>query len=218
MQHLDSFQSGTPIVFQSRKTSTSGQIAIPTTPSYLLPRYRQLGWLRQKTASMGCAIILSLTGGWWLMGAIAPPAVHAYTGRLAVSLEVQPEETFEALTRRAEAVARAAAQRSFDRDILVTNVHIVISAEHLSRIVPILSLEVTRTQWSKLPDTRRWATYYSNAKNLLGFTPQPFHHGNNSSSRCCSSRCCPSSLYPFHSLCCPAPISRPHHHACPTIP
>jgi hypothetical protein len=123
--------------------------------------------------SMGCAVILSLTGGWWLMGAIASPAVHAYTGRLAVSLEVQPEETFEALMRRAESVARAAAQRSFDRDILVTNVHIVVSAEHLSRIAPILSLEVTRTQWSRLPDTRRWATYYSNAKTLLGFTPSP---------------------------------------------
>lgn len=120
-------------------------------------------------AAMGLFALLSLTGGVWATGAIAPPVAQAYTGRLAISLEAQPDESFEALIRRAEAVARAAAQRNFDRDILVTDVQIIVSAEKLSRVSPILTLEATRYQWSRQPDARRWATYYKNAKRLLGF-------------------------------------------------
>lgn len=130
-------------------------------------------WLSRKMTPVGVAALLSLTGGWVGMGAIAPAPVQAYTGRLTITLSTQPGESFEALLRRAEAVARAGAQRSFDRDILVTDVLIIVSAEHLSRISPILALEATRTQWSRFPDTRRWATYFKNAKTLLGFTPSP---------------------------------------------
>lgn len=130
-------------------------------------------WLKRKAAPIGVAALLSLTGGWLVVGAIAPVPVQAYTGRLSITLSVEQGESFEALLRRAEAVARAGAQRNFDRDILVSDVLIIVSAEHLSRISPVLSLEATRTQWSRFPDPRRWAVYYKNAKTLLGFTPSP---------------------------------------------
>ncbi len=113
-------------------------------------------------------LLLGATGYWLAEQTIVPLAAHAYTSRLSVTLTAEPGESFETLLRRAESVARAAAQRSFDRDILITDVAIVINAEYQSRISPVLTLEATRNQWKSRPDTRRWATYYRNAKTLLG--------------------------------------------------
>ncbi len=129
--------------------------------------------LRRCIAPVGVASLLSLTGGWIVTQAIAPAPVHAYTGRLNVMLDVQPGESYQTLVRRAEAVARAAAQRHFDRDILITDVSIIITAQNLSRISPILTLEATRNQWRSLPDPRRWSTYYNNSKRLLGMDQAP---------------------------------------------
>ena len=108
-----------------------------------------------------------------LTHAIAPPAVHAYTGTVNVTIDVQPSETYDTLVRRAEAIARAATQRSFDRDILVTDVSIVIIAQGTAATVPVLSLTTTRPQWRSQPDPRRWATYYSTSKALLGLNKAP---------------------------------------------
>lgn len=121
------------------------------------------------------AILLGLTGGWLLSQAIAPPAAQAYTGTVNVTIDVQPSETYDTLVRRAEAIARAATQRSFDRDILVTDVSVTIIAQSASSTVPVLSLTTTRPQWRSQPDPRRWATYYSTSKALLRLnnTPTP---------------------------------------------
>lgn len=110
---------------------------------------------------------------------LAPAAVHAYTSRLDVTLEVQPNETFNILLRRAEAVARAAAQRSFDRDILVTDVSVTVIAQREGNIVPLLTLQANRNQWRDRPDPRPWSTYFRNAQLLLRMdgTTQPAQAG-----------------------------------------
>jgi hypothetical protein len=69
--------------------------------------------------------------------------------------------------------ARAAAQRSFDQDILVTDISVIVSVQSYGAIAPILSLEVSRKQWRTRPDPRRWATYFKNARTLLRFEEQP---------------------------------------------
>jgi len=38
------------------------------------------------------------------LGAIAPPAAHASTGTVNVTIDVQPTETYDTLVRRAEAI------------------------------------------------------------------------------------------------------------------
>jgi hypothetical protein len=129
-------------------------------------------WQRQ-TAPTGLAFLLTLTGGGLVTQAIAPAVVQAYTSRVEVALDVAPGESYEALIRRAEVVARAAAQRSFDRDILITDVLVLVSAQNESNIAPILSLEATRTQWRSLPDPRRWANYYRSSRRLLGMDRVP---------------------------------------------
>ena len=130
-------------------------------------------WL-QRQASVTNLVLMLGFAGMLVPYAIAPSAVHAYTGTVNVTIDVQPSETYDTLVRRAEAIARAATQRSFDRDILVTDVSIMIIAQSVSATVPVLSLTTTRTQWRSQPDPRRWATYYSTSKALLGMNKAPY--------------------------------------------
>jgi hypothetical protein len=104
------------------------------------------------------------------MEAIAPQVVQAYTTRVDLSLDRLPEETYQNLLTRAEAMTRAAAQRSFDQDILVTDVSIIVSVQNQGTIVPVMALEVTRPQWRNNPEPRRWATYFRTARALLFFS------------------------------------------------
>src|SRR4028119_1780266 len=86
---------------------------------------------QKQLASLSLLTVLSLTGISWLLGvAVAPESAQAYTSAVNVSLSRQPGESYQSFVRRAEAVARAAAQRSFDRDILVTEVAVTIKGEN----------------------------------------------------------------------------------------
>jgi hypothetical protein len=120
----------------------------------------------QAKISAGLAVWLSLTAV-VLTTVVAPPLAQAYTARVNVAIDRQGDESYEALLQRAELVARAAAQRSFDRDILINDVAIMIIAQSQGVEVPILSVEVSRQQWRSRPDAHRWATYYKTAKTLL---------------------------------------------------
>jgi len=127
----------------------------------------------RRAVPISLVAVLGLTGVCLVEQAIVPTAVQAYTSRVEVTLDVQPGESYDALIRRAEVVARAAAQRSFDRDILITDVLIMVTAQNEASVAPILSLEATRTQWRSIPDAHRWATYYRSSKNLLGLDGAP---------------------------------------------
>lgn len=120
--------------------------------------------------SLWLAIALGVSSSLALPIAIAPPAVQAYTARADVLIDRRDEdENYLNLQKRAESVARAAAQRSFDRDILVSQVLVTVVVENNGTYAQILSLEVSRDEWKSRPDPRRWATYYRSAKKLLGF-------------------------------------------------
>lgn len=125
---------------------------------------------QKQVAPLSLLAVLSFTGISWLLGvAIAPQSAQAYTAALNVSLSRQPGESYQSFVRRAEAVARAAAQRSFDQDILVTDVAVTITGQNDGAIAPILLLEVTRQSWRSRPDPQRWATYFPNTQSLLRF-------------------------------------------------
>jgi hypothetical protein len=110
---------------------------------------------------------------WLTTEAIAPQIVKAYTARVDLAITRLPEENYQTILRRAETVARAAAQRSFDQDILVTEVSIMVTAQNKGMIAPVLTLEVSRDEWKKRPDPRRWASYYTTARWLLLFEELP---------------------------------------------
>jgi hypothetical protein len=106
---------------------------------------------------------------WLVYEAIAQESVQAYTARVDLAIDTLPEENYETILRRSEAAARAAAQRSFDQDILVTDVSVVVSAQNYGAIAPVLALEVSRPQWRNRPDPQVWATYFKTARSLLFF-------------------------------------------------
>lgn len=128
--------------------------------------------------------LLSLASGLWLVQAALPPqgeqwsalgpqAAQAYVARANVAITYQSGETYEAFVSRAEAAGRAAVQRSFDRDVLVTEVAVVVVAQSNGTAAPVLGINVTRNQWRNRPDPQRWATYFRSAKTLLGFDRPP---------------------------------------------
>lgn len=119
---------------------------------------------------LGLAAMLGLGAVNWIgISAIAPTVAQAYTARVNVAINRIEGESYLTLVRRAEIVARAAAQRSFDGDILVTDVAVIVSGQNEGFVAPILSLEVSRPNWKRLPDPQRWVRYYPNAQALLQF-------------------------------------------------
>ncbi|MEL6469529.1 MAG: hypothetical protein AAFQ74_07360 [Cyanobacteria bacterium J06623_4] len=131
------------------------------------PRRKSASWQRP-LLSAGIAALIGGTGVWLTEALIAPQASQAYTSRLDLFIARESGETYETLLRRAEMAARAGAQRSFDQDLLTTNVSVNVVVESSGITVPILSLRVDRDQWRARPETYYWATYYRTAETLLG--------------------------------------------------
>lgn len=130
-------------------------------------RRRSASW-QHSLLSAGLAALIGSTGVWLTEALIAPQASQAYTSRLDLFIAREGGETYETLLRRAEMAARAGAQRSFDQDLLTTNVSVNVVVESSGITVPILSLRVDRDQWRARPETYYWATYYRTAETLLG--------------------------------------------------
>ena len=126
---------------------------------------------RESLLSAGLAALIGSTGLWLTEALIAPHAAWAYTSRLDLFLTREAGETYDTLLRRAEMAARAGAQRSFDRDLLVTNVSVTVVVESDSVTVPVLTLRVDRDRWRARPETDYWATYYRTAESLLSTAP-----------------------------------------------
>lgn len=135
---------------------------------------RKSGAWQRSLLSAGLATILGGTGVWLTEALIAPQASQAYTSRLDLFLARESGETYDTLLRRAEMAARAGAQRSFDQDLLTTNVSVNVVVESAGITVPILALRVDRDDWRVRPETYYWATYYRTAETLLSAPPGAF--------------------------------------------
>ncbi|HEY9697968.1 MAG TPA: hypothetical protein V6D10_11940 [Trichocoleus sp.] len=94
-------------------------------------------------------------------------SAQAYTGETSVAVQRQDNESYEALTRRAEMAARATAQRLFDGDVLVSEVAVTVMGQDGSSIVPMLVMRVSRENWRNRPDPQQWSTYFRSARALL---------------------------------------------------
>jgi hypothetical protein len=121
------------------------------------------------------SVVLGMSAlGWLTFNLVIPKTVNAYTSRLDVTLNRLPDESFQSLLRRAETVARAATQRSFDRDLLISEVQVMVLGEHQGIITPVLLLQVTRPNWKNSPDPQQWSIYFSHSESFLGFDqPSP---------------------------------------------
>jgi hypothetical protein len=104
---------------------------------------------------------------WAIDATITHQIVQAYPRELTVSVQWDADETYEGLTRRAEMAAQTAAQQSFEQDILITDVAILVLGENGSSVVPILRLQVSRNDWRSRPDPQLWSTYFGSSRMLL---------------------------------------------------
>ena len=130
--------------------------------------------VQKQLPSVSLVSVLGFAGASWLTtAAIAPQIAQAYTANVDVSLTRQTREPFQSFLRRAESVARAATQRSFDRDILVTDVAVTVIGQNDGAIVPLLSLRVSRQAWRNRPDPQRWTRYFPDTQMLLGIKDTP---------------------------------------------
>jgi hypothetical protein len=116
---------------------------------------------------LGLQVLLGTGAAWLTQATLTPQTAQAYKARVDVQLDRLRNETYQSMLRRAEIVARAAAQRSFDRDILASEVSIMVIGRNNGTETPLMLLEVSRQNWRERPDTRRWATYYRSAQTLL---------------------------------------------------
>ena len=112
-----------------------------------------------------------------LVSAIATLSTLAISGaalaerrEVDIRLLVNQDEGFTVMTRKAEILARSAAQRTFDRDVLISDVSIKVTAQNLNQdqAAIILQLIVSRRDWASRPDPKIWATYFPMAKALIG--------------------------------------------------
>jgi predicted naringenin-chalcone synthase len=125
--------------------------------------------IRQSWAGAGLAACLLSSGAIATTMVLATPQVaQAYVAYHSLFLSRDRGEAYENFLRRAELIARAGVQRSFDADLLVTEVDLVVVAENQGISLPAMDVRVTRNQWRNNPDVQFWATYYESAASLLG--------------------------------------------------
>lgn len=126
-------------------------------------------WFTKTTRMATLVLLLGLTGGSWITNELFTPQIaQADTARITLSLESQPNETYETLLNRAEAVVQGAVEGNFEQNSQIAYVTVTVTAENSGATAPLISLEVSRTQWQKSPDIQRWGTYFETARSLLG--------------------------------------------------
>lgn len=121
----------------------------------------------QGSAKLGLALLLALGGSGVFQVITPPPAAEAYTSRLSLFLVREDWESFDAFLQRAEIIARAGVQRSFDSDVLMTDVIVNIVGENQGTSMPVMTVSVSRRDWQAQPDVTAWAQYYDAARTLL---------------------------------------------------
>lgn len=84
-----------------------------------------------------------------------------------VRLNVRQGETFVVLQRRAVTMARSAAQRTFDSEVLISDVSVKVTAQSNERNVTVLQMNVRRQEWVERPDAKVWAIFFPQAQSLL---------------------------------------------------
>lgn len=135
---------------------------------YRTPRRRAASTGSWRRGCLQLALALTLSLG--LAGvplAVAPPAAEAYTSRLNLFLVRDQNESFDTFLRRSEIIARAGVQRSFDSDLLMTDVIVTIIGESQGLSMPVLAVAVSRSDWQRQPDVLAWVQYYPAARALL---------------------------------------------------
>lgn len=127
-----------------------------------IPNFKQ--WLTEITQLT--ALSLTILG----FSVFTPQLAQAETARIDdITIERQPNETYDSLVQRAETAATNALEQGFNQSSQITDVSVVILGQHQGAIVPVLAVGVSRPQWTRGSDE---FTYFNSARSLLRLDEQ----------------------------------------------
>lgn len=122
-------------------------------------------WLTEVTKLT--ALSLTLIG----VGFLFQQTAQAETARIDdITIDRQPDETYDSLILRAETAARTALLQGFNRSSQVTDVSVIILGQNQGVIAPVLAIGLSRPQWRDGGDK---FTYFNSARSLLRLEEQP---------------------------------------------
>lgn len=146
------------------RSQSSTAISQAISLSYVLIQPRRVDW---KTPIATLLTSLGLASGLWLVGTTHILQTAQAQTVNNITIERQPNETYESLVRRAEAAARAAVTNNLapSRGAIV-DVSITVVAHDRGAIAPVLNLKTSRSgQFS--PNAAGEITYFEQARSLL---------------------------------------------------
>ncbi|MGG6294878.1 hypothetical protein ACQ4M4_10665 [Leptolyngbya sp. AN02str] len=76
-------------------------------------------------------------------------------------------ESYPEFIRRAEQSAKLAADIAFRTYGNVGSVVVIVQGDNAGAAIPVLSLRVSRQDWTRLPNPQAWATYFEAARPLM---------------------------------------------------
>ncbi|MFN7557231.1 hypothetical protein [Microcystis sp.] len=108
-----------------------------------------------------------------LTGIIAVDVVFAQS-TVNLPITVKRGESYEGLLTRASQLAEKTIISRFNQQQGINKIALLITAEKSGAIAPLLSVKVSRQDWSGHPNIQRWANVFPFGKALLGFSsPAP---------------------------------------------
>ncbi|MGF1496195.1 MAG: hypothetical protein ACFB8W_05140 [Elainellaceae cyanobacterium] len=120
--------------------------------------------------AMGAAAVLGIVGGTGLTGIALPSApAQAQTAPLSQSLRRLPQESFEQFVQRAESTADTTVDRYFSLNPQANQVDLTIIGASEGLQAPVLSVDVTRSEWQGRSGLANQTTYFPSTRVLLGF-------------------------------------------------
>ena len=88
-----------------------------------------------------------------------PIAANAESESIELTFEVYGDVTYESVWQDAEGLARTAIDEAFSEDSSISEVVVVIMADRNGRVVPLLSLNVPRSEWRGQSGLTQWIAW-----------------------------------------------------------
>jgi hypothetical protein len=118
---------------------------------------------------LGVFSLIGSLGGLIALSLAIPTSAFAQAKQIQLLFTSQGNQNYETLIRQAEALAGNSIEQAFAETPNITEVSITIVGERNGSMVPLLSSNVSRSNWQAKPTVHLWTRYFPNAEVLLGF-------------------------------------------------
>ncbi|MDX2100796.1 MAG: hypothetical protein SFW36_23705 [Leptolyngbyaceae cyanobacterium bins.59] len=117
-------------------------------------------YLRQYLPAVTAALIVCFSEGVFR-------SVLAQSEDLVIQMPVYGQVTDHNFTTQAELLVSETIQQKFKQNANLSSVRVIVLGDRNGEIIPILTVNVSRTQWQQTPQVRAWGKYNSASYALL---------------------------------------------------